>query len=491
MIAACLEKEPDFLGSGCWSALNRLMERAYWYRLWIVQEIVMGASATWLRCGPAEIDWDSFCTAVGFLEDHLWLVKDIAIGRECEKPKEGWTVGSLHLVYQDLSALSEREENGGAFPSFGRLLDLARFSACKVPADKVYALVGLMEPRIAERLRPNYTLPVARVYASTARTFIEVYDNLEPLREGNPWGPSKAPSWAADWQWRGRLRWSRVESRLWCEAIFSNESPSTTADTYVPFSASGETKHDSLFSIDSSLLICSGFIFDSVSGLGARGVGYFDMDRHSIVHPRTQWKSAYGDLNGTIEALARTLIMDRVAGGRRAENRHMYAILNLPATFAMAEGEFLRRGWSWLAGQEGYFFRWANFRKANGKFPLGIDWFDDFFTDEIPAEPEVSERDMSEAYSCFDRTSHKRRFMTTAKGYMGWAPDNVYGDSDEQAREGDLIAILFGCSTPIMIRPCGWYFQVLGEAYVQGMMEGEAMQLLEEGTCEVQKFTFC
>jgi hypothetical protein len=344
MIAACLEKEPDFLGSGCWSALNRLMERVYWYRLWIVQEIVMGASATWLRCGPAEIDWDSFCTAVGFLEDHLWLVKDIAIGRECEKPKEGWTVGSLHLVYQDLSALSEREENGGAFPSFGRLLDLARFSACKVPADKVYALVGLMEPRIAERLRPNYTLPVARVYASTARTFIEVYDNLEPLREGNPWGPSKAPSWAADWQWRGRLRWSRVESRLWCEAIFSNESPSTTADTYVPFSASGETKHDSLFSIDSSLLICSGFIFDSVSGLGARGVGYFDMDRHSIVHPRTQWKSAYGDLNGTIEALARTLIMDRVAGGRRAENRHMYAILNLPATFAMAEGEFLRRG---------------------------------------------------------------------------------------------------------------------------------------------------
>jgi hypothetical protein len=469
------------------------MERVYWYRLWIVQEIIMGASATWVRVGDAGIDWGSFCEGVKFLEDHLWLVKDIAMGRETGKLKAGWTVGSLHAVYQDLSALSHREENGGAFPSFGRLLDLAQSSACRDPADKVYALVGLMEPRIAQRLRTNYTLQVARIYSSTARTFIQEYDNLEPIREGNPWGPTKTPSWAADWQWRGRSRWARVEeeSRLWGEAIFKSgpESSNGATDVFVPFCASGDTKHDSLFSVDCSLLTCSGFVFDSVSGLGVRGVGYFDIDAGSIVYPSRPWQSAYGDLNGTADALARTLIMDRVSGGRRAADRHTAAILHLPATFTMAEGEFLRRGWAWLAGQEGYFFRWANFRRANGKFPLGNDRLDDFFTDEIPVE--VSERDMSEIYSCFDRTSHKRRFMTTTQGFMGWAPDNVYGKKDEQAREGDLLAILFGCSTPILIRPCGRYYQVLGEAYVQGMMAGEALELLEKGTCQVQKFTFC
>jgi hypothetical protein len=494
MVAECVEREPDYFGSGCWSALNSLMERAYWYRLWILQEIIMGASATWVRCGPAEIDWGSFCAGVKFLEDHLWLVKDIAMGTETGVPKAGWTVGSLHLVYQDLSALSEREERGGAFPSFGRLLDLAKSAACSHPADKVYGLVGLMEPRIARRLKTNYQLPVSRIYASTARIFIEAYNNLEPAREGNPWGPSNTPSWAADWQWRGRLRWSRIETRLWGEAIFTSSEAESKAensivDTYAPYLASGKTQHDSLFSIDSTLLTCSGFVFDSVSGLGARGVGYFDIEAQSIVHPRQPWRSAYGDLSGTTEALARTLIMDRVSGGRRAEDRHVAAVLHLPATFSMAEGEFVRRGWTWLAGQSGYFFRWENFRRGNAKFPLGSDRLDDFFTDRIPEG--ASERDMSEIYSCFDRTSHKRRFMTTANGHMGWAPDNVYGKSDEQVWEGDLIVILFGCSTPIMVRPCGRYYQVLGEAYVQGMMGGEAMALLGKGTCQVQIFTFC
>jgi len=218
-------------------------------------------------------------------------------------------------------------------------------------------------------------------------------------------------------------------------------------------------------------------------------VGYFDVDPQSPVHPSRPWKSAYGGLDGTINALARTLLMDRVAGGQRAEERHISTVLHLPATFSLAESEFLRRGWTWLAGQEMYFFRWENFRRANSRFMLGNDRLDDFFTDRIPGG--ATERDMSEIYSCFDRTSHKRRFMTTAKGYMGWAPDNVYGGREEQARGGDLLAILFGCSTPVLIRPLGQQFQVLGEAYVQGMMEGEALELLEVGRYKVQKFTFC
>ncbi|KAH8904687.1 hypothetical protein BR93DRAFT_882710 [Coniochaeta sp. PMI_546] len=494
MVAETIAREPDCLGSGCWSALNSLMERAYWFRLWILQEIIMGASATRVRCGAAEIDWASFYTGVEFLEDHLWLAKDIAMGREQGVDWAAWTVGGLHLVHQDLMALSEREEKGGEFPSFGRLLDLANSSACKDPTDKVYALVGLMEPRIASRLKTDYTLSAAHVYASTARTFIEVCDNLEPIREGNPWGPSKTPSWAADWQWRGRLRWSRVESRLWCEAVLTwsdsdSSSRNTTRDNHIPYQASGNTQHDSLFSVEDSLLSCSGFIVDSISGLGARGVAYFEIDPLSVVQPCPPWKSAYGDLTGTIEALGSTLIMDRVSSGRRAERRHVSAMLHMPATFVAAEAEFLRRGWTWLAGQAGYFFRWENFRRANSKFMLGSDRLDDFFTDEIPAD--TSERDMTEVYSSFDRTTHKRRFITTGTGYMGWGPDNVYGSSDEQLKQGDLIAILFGCSTPIVVRPCGQHFQVLGEAYVQGLMDGEAMTLLRKGTCQVQKFIFC
>lgn len=60
-IQACLRAEPHYLGQGCWLGLQELMERPYWYRLWIIQEMVMGASATWICCGLATLEWTSFC----------------------------------------------------------------------------------------------------------------------------------------------------------------------------------------------------------------------------------------------------------------------------------------------------------------------------------------------------------------------------------------------------------------------------------------------
>ena len=112
-----------------------------------------------------------------------------------------------------------------------------------------------------------------------------------------------------------------------------------------------------------------------------------------------------------------------------------------------------------------------------------------YFDETVPED--AVEYDFTEVFNCADRAAKGRRFMTTKKGYLGWVPDNMYGDALSQVLKGDKIAILFGCSTPLCIRPMGVYFQVLGEAYVQGMMEGEALQLLKDGKCEVKDFIFC
>ncbi|RBQ79351.1 hypothetical protein FVER14953_21724 [Fusarium verticillioides] len=491
-IEACLRSDPDYLGNGCWLAMHDLMKRPYWYRLWIIQEIIMGASATWIRCGTVSIDWTSFCAGISFLEENLWLVKDELLIKErlaaTSENGPAWSVMGIHLVYQDLSPLSDREENGGQYPSFERLLDISNTAECSDPRDKVYALVGLMSAAVADSLQPDYTLPVRHVYAATARTFIRVEGNLEPIREGNPWGPSNAPSWAADWLWKGRLRSSRTENQLWGPTrFFPRLGPNDSS--HIPYCASGGTRHDTSFSSDGSLLTCSGFIVDSISGLSARGRGYFYWDKNTIVQP-VQWNSVYGDFNATAAAFYRTLVLDRVAGGGKATARHA-AILHLPRTFRRGAQEFTKRGWGWLAGQAGYYFRWEEFRSMNAGFQLGCHRLDDFFHDEIP--PDASELDYSEVYSCFDRASQKRRFMTTTNGYMGWAPDNIFGKDSEQTRPSDMIAVLLGCSTPVVIRrygPCG-YFQVIGEAYVQGLMDGEAMELVNTGKLQCARMTFC
>ena len=343
-----------------------------------------------------------------------------------------------------------------------------------------------MDPRIAQQLMPDYSSEPSKIYAAVSRAFIQTYCDMEPIREGNPWGPTNSPSWAADWNWNGRIRYSRVENGVWGQ-FWISKKPISTVPAAIAYCASGTSRQECSFSDDGLLLGCSGFVVDSIAQLAARGRGYFDWLETSIVQS-AGWKSVYGDDSGTTKALYHALVADRVGHGMRASERHA-AILSLPATFAVAQPQFQKLGWTWLATQRGYYFRWEKWRAANSNFLLGDRRLDEYFSSNISVD--ASEYDYSEVYTCFDRTSKKRRLMTTKKGYLGWAPDNIYGSDSDQTWQGDLIAIIFGCSTPVVIRPYGQRFKVIGEAYVQGLMDGEAMELLKSGGVQSQNFVFC
>lgn len=68
-----------------------------------------------------------------------------------------------------------------------------------------------------------------------------------------------------------------------------------------------------------------------------------------------------------------------------------------------------------------------------------------------------------------------RRLLITEGGYIGVAPC--------RARPGDVIAILYGCSIPLVLREqsslAKW--QVIGEGYVHGYMNGEVATLIKRG----------
>jgi hypothetical protein len=68
-----------------------------------------------------------------------------------------------------------------------------------------------------------------------------------------------------------------------------------------------------------------------------------------------------------------------------------------------------------------------------------------------------------------------RRLMITNEGCVGMAPC--------RAREGDVVAILFGCSIPLVLRrvPLKEVCQIIGEAYVHGYMNGEVAGLIKRG----------
>ena len=76
------------------------------------------------------------------------------------------------------------------------------------------------------------------------------------------------------------------------------------------------------------------------------------------------------------------------------------------------------------------------------------------------------------------QTARNRQFCVTKKGYMGWAPP--------AAKPGDRICIFFGGQVPYVVRPKGKAYEFLGEAYVHGIMNGEALSM--EG---IKMETFC
>jgi hypothetical protein len=75
-----------------------------------------------------------------------------------------------------------------------------------------------------------------------------------------------------------------------------------------------------------------------------------------------------------------------------------------------------------------------------------------------------------------------RRLTVTHQGLVGATPC--------RAREGDVVAVLFGCSIPLVLRVRGereaW--QVIGEAFVHGFMNGEVANLLKRGKKTTKRF---
>lgn len=73
-----------------------------------------------------------------------------------------------------------------------------------------------------------------------------------------------------------------------------------------------------------------------------------------------------------------------------------------------------------------------------------------------------------------------RKPITTTRGYAGLASADV--------EEGDIICILFGGKVPYALRRKDGYYRFLGECYVHGIMDGEAMDMLADG--QFEKTTF-
>jgi hypothetical protein len=92
--------------------------------------------------------------------------------------------------------------------------------------------------------------------------------------------------------------------------------------------------------------------------------------------------------------------------------------------------------------------------------------------DDVDDEWDLQEMNRSMA-------ERRLRMIITRDGWMGMAPS--------EARRGDLIMVLKGCTTPVLLRRFGDGYKVIGMAYSPGVMNGELIDHPTSGwkTCKL------
>ncbi|KAH8805372.1 heterokaryon incompatibility protein-domain-containing protein [Xylogone sp. PMI_703] len=188
-------------------AINQLLCRPWWRRVWIIQEATC-ASTTYLKCGSHQIEFIAVMAMVNF------VMQDILKGavRDFSTPDTGHF--SRPIALQTLKFNRSQSEYRMDFLS---LLDDSRVCEASDPRDKVFALSGLTTDAQREARNPDYSLSVDVVYIRLVNTLIKSEPSLNILghcqaavQDPNSWSSFKLlsssllpkrplPSWTPDW----------------------------------------------------------------------------------------------------------------------------------------------------------------------------------------------------------------------------------------------------------------------------------------------------
>jgi Heterokaryon incompatibility protein (HET) len=260
-----LQETPDFLGHASWRALCQLMERPYWDRLWIMQEIPMGGEHTPILCGKDTVSWSELYHGTYTFGTYNVNIMFTLIEHECHDagiPTSGLKRNKIIHLWTEQNVQAGREK-----PQVMCMLDLGRKSLATEPRDRVYGVLGVMPAAVAEKNKPNYNSSIAELYTSFTEAMIStskhVFKNQETyiyycatsllchagkqleILEQCTWHSSSMPSWVPDWNNTNHFR------------LFSGRS--ATLDRKASFQVDSKA----------ALLSCLSLIIGEVDGLGA------------------------------------------------------------------------------------------------------------------------------------------------------------------------------------------------------------------------------
>ena len=356
------------------AAIDHFLDRSWFKRLWIWQEVRLAAVGALMICGEESMLWHTFRTAIF----------------------------CLHKKQNDFLQLEQLVNLCNYRQSPSRLRDLlyrTRYAQCSDERDRVYAILNLS--RDFSRIEPDYSKTTRDVFKSvvlayTSRKDLIVLSQCE-MRENNEKG---VPSWVPDWTMAKESR--RLDLVRACSGTVA------------------QARCDK-----ENVLVVSGCLIDTVDVIQqipppTSRLSTEEMRKivRNIVRVNAENDTCAAS-DSMIDSVCRTLCCNRFA------ERHLHHVPELPDT------------------QES--------RK---------------YVRDLMKSRKLVEYDKY-TFQVYNNVK-KRASFRTRNGHIGIGPQSI--------RAGDQACILLGCLALLILRPNdAQTYKVVGECYIDGFMEGEAL----------------
>ena len=358
----------------------------------------------------------------------------------------------------------------GTRTALRNLLEDNRMRKATEPKDMIYALRGLIDDDIAKTIDVNYEEQLGITYARTAKLCIEqsaaltILGSVEYRRTAE--SRNQMPSWVPDWRYATSvavdLSMRALDGIKYFDA--SNKKPSCTIDNIDIRKLS--LKGFTLAKLTSFSDVKRWLEFD-IYRMGSRR---FQAERFQLA----KWQSMYKLAAKQIEFAKCSFKQQEQADQIMASLWHKSTSdpLNEDETLEMAyrrtiTADLLPRPNSRLSESE-----------ITGGFPAYASWQAAGFP--VPVPPEV----------LHEHDFYVTQVMSNREFFIAESDTDAYmGITMGVPTDGDCVCILLGGDTPFVLRPKrDGEWQFLAEAYVHGIMDGEAMERTRQAGFKYETF---
>jgi Heterokaryon incompatibility protein (HET) len=452
-------------------ALDHLLTRPYWYRVWIVQEIVLSKNIVFF-CGSRKFSWQALLFAAYLLNSHEET--DFIHNRSNKRVRSRGISGGIQRILSVQSVRYDYQQNlkGELRDSLLSLLSNHRSTGATNPKDKFIALAGLAgvdagkhsikDPMETERSQTQvttdglYAMEVGEVYAFSCNLLTKEkrYKPLDFLDSAGLPRNHPMPSWVPDWSVIIQCRPSPL--LYWQLASKKHEK-------LVHINVAGKPRplNRSTFSIlEKAILQAAGRIVGSIQAVITAPDGSEPLLGHNP-DQTTRVRAAYPTGEQPADVLWKTLVLDRdLADGVKAPEH--WGDVFYQHIFQSSTPSLLQQWWMQCKHFKLCGSTLEELAEARNRRPSS------------PSHLSNPDEELARLKSAFTIGVGRRKLATTENGYLCLVPLD--------ADAGDIVVILVDCSAPVLLRKSrneSPKYEFIGTCYVHGIMHGKLVDELD------------